>query len=122
MNGTAARFFRLGVGQASIVALNNLYSGCGGTVPSVYWAYNTSGSGIGQILMHSRFELHAMSGSRVHGGNMCGPSSQDCEKSFARTGVPSANMLAKRQRAAANLVQIRVLPASAAASAAGAIA
>jgi hypothetical protein len=25
--------------QASIVAYNNLYSGCGGTVPSVYWAY-----------------------------------------------------------------------------------
>jgi AdoMet-dependent heme synthase len=43
-------------------------------------------------------------------GNMRGPSSQDCEKSFARTGVPSANMLAKR-RAAANLVQIQILPA-----------
>jgi hypothetical protein len=27
--------------QANIVAYNNLYSGCGGTVPSVYWAYNT---------------------------------------------------------------------------------
>jgi radical SAM protein with 4Fe4S-binding SPASM domain len=53
-------------------------------------------------------------------GNMRGPSSQDCEKSFARTGVPSANMLAK-QRAGANLgltnlgntnlIQIRALPA-----------
>ncbi|HEV2398383.1 MAG TPA: radical SAM protein [Candidatus Sulfotelmatobacter sp.] len=42
-------------------------------------------------------------------GNMRGPSSQDCEKSFARTGVPSANMLATK-RATANLVQIRVLP------------
>jgi AdoMet-dependent heme synthase len=42
-------------------------------------------------------------------GNMRGPSSQDCEKSFVRTGVPSANMLSK-QRAAANLVQIRALP------------
>jgi AdoMet-dependent heme synthase len=42
-------------------------------------------------------------------GNMRGPSSQDCEKSFVRTGVPSANMLLK-QRAAANLVQIRALP------------
>jgi hypothetical protein len=30
--------------QANIVAFNNLYSGCGGTVPSVYWAYNTSGT------------------------------------------------------------------------------
>lgn len=29
--------------QASIVAYDNLYSGCTGTVPSVYWAYNTSG-------------------------------------------------------------------------------
>ena len=43
-------------------------------------------------------------------GNMRGPSSQDCEKSFARTGVPSANMLAKKRTAAANLVQIRALP------------
>jgi len=49
-------------------------------------------------------------------GNMRGPSTQDCEKSFARTGVPSANMLSKR-RAAANLVQIRALPALASASA-----
>jgi radical SAM protein with 4Fe4S-binding SPASM domain len=28
-------------------------------------------------------------------GNMRGPSTQDCEKSFARTGIPSADMLAK---------------------------
>jgi radical SAM protein with 4Fe4S-binding SPASM domain len=39
-------------------------------------------------------------------GNMRGPSSQDCEKSFARTGIPSANMQAKKA-AAAGLVQIR---------------
>lgn len=55
---------------------------------------------------------HISSCSRCPGlaymeGNMRGPSSQDCEKSFARTGIPSANMLAKKQRAAANLVQIR---------------
>ena len=42
-------------------------------------------------------------------GNMRGPSTQDCEKSFARTGVPSANMLSKR-RPAPRLVQIRPLP------------
>jgi len=30
--------------QASIVAYDNLYSGCTGTVPSVYWAYNTGGT------------------------------------------------------------------------------
>jgi radical SAM protein with 4Fe4S-binding SPASM domain len=59
-------------------------------------------------------------------GNMRGPSSQDCGKSFARTGVPSANMLAKKNAGAslgrANLVQIRALPVSAATSAASAIA
>lgn len=43
-------------------------------------------------------------------GNMRGPSSQDCGKSFARTGVPSANMLNKK-RAGINLVQIQALPA-----------
>jgi radical SAM protein with 4Fe4S-binding SPASM domain len=50
-------------------------------------------------------------------GNMRGPSSQDCEKSFARTGIPSANMLAKK-RAQENLVQIRgvSIPASPAAT------
>jgi radical SAM protein with 4Fe4S-binding SPASM domain len=30
-------------------------------------------------------------------GNMRGPSTADCEKSFARTGVPSANMLLRSQ-------------------------
>jgi len=59
-------------------------------------------------------------------GNMRGPSTQDCEKSFARTGIPSANMLAKKNAGAslrnANLVQIRALPTSVGASPAGAIA
>jgi radical SAM protein with 4Fe4S-binding SPASM domain len=32
-------------------------------------------------------------------GNMRGPSIQDCEKSFARTGVPSENLRAKRAQA-----------------------
>jgi hypothetical protein len=32
-----------GSGQATIVAYNNLYSGCTGTVPQTYWAYNTGG-------------------------------------------------------------------------------
>ncbi len=30
--------------QASIVAYDNLYSGCTGTKPHIYWAYNTSGT------------------------------------------------------------------------------
>jgi len=29
------------IGQATIVAYTNLYTGCTGTVPTVYWAYNT---------------------------------------------------------------------------------
>jgi len=29
--------------QASVVAFDNLYSGCTGTVPGTYWAYNTGG-------------------------------------------------------------------------------
>jgi AdoMet-dependent heme synthase len=59
---------------------------------------------------------HAGSCSRCPGlaymeGNMRGPSSQDCEKSFARTGVPSANMLLKK-RSAANLIQIQTVQIS----------
>jgi hypothetical protein len=66
---------------------------------------------------------HVSSCSRCPGlafmeGNMRGPSSQDCERSFARTGVPSANMLAKQRAGlnplghsgSLNLVQIRALP------------
>jgi hypothetical protein len=33
-------------GQASIIAFNNLYSGCGGGVPTTFWAYNTNGGTI----------------------------------------------------------------------------
>jgi radical SAM protein with 4Fe4S-binding SPASM domain len=54
-------------------------------------------------------------------GNMRGPSSQDCEKSFARTGIPSANMLNKKL-AGANLVQILPVAAPGNGPAAGAIA
>jgi hypothetical protein len=39
--------------QASIVAYDNLYSSCTGTVPSVYWAYNTTG----QILTSPVYSL-----------------------------------------------------------------
>ncbi|MGA7462098.1 MAG: SPASM domain-containing protein [Candidatus Korobacteraceae bacterium] len=40
-------------------------------------------------------------------GNMRGPSTQDCEKSFARTGIPSANMLRKQKAATTRgLIQI----------------
>src|SRR5580704_5007236 len=53
-------------------------------------------------------------------GNMRGPSTQDCEKSFARTGIPSENL--KARKASPSLVQIQVfqggvstLPAAAAA-------
>jgi AdoMet-dependent heme synthase len=65
--------------------------------------------------------VHGTNCSRCPGlafmeGNMRGPSTQDCEKSFARTGVPSVNLLSKK-RAAPNLVQIQSLPSMAGASA-----
>jgi len=41
-------------------------------------------------------------------GNMRGPSIQDCEKSFARTGIPSANLLSKAAPVQ-GLVQIQTL-------------
>ena len=65
---------------------------------------------------------HTASCSRCPGlaymeGNMRGPSTADCEKSFARTGIPSANMILKAEAGVAagapaawqpkaNLVQI----------------
>jgi AdoMet-dependent heme synthase len=43
-------------------------------------------------------------------GNMRGPSTADCEKSFERTGIPSANMLKKtRSGATGPLIQIQPL-------------
>jgi radical SAM protein with 4Fe4S-binding SPASM domain len=45
-------------------------------------------------------------------GNMRGPSTQDCEKSFARTGIPSVNLLAKKDKSSLpRLVQIQLVPA-----------
>jgi radical SAM protein with 4Fe4S-binding SPASM domain len=45
-------------------------------------------------------------------GNMRGPSTADCEKSFARTGIPSVNLLAKKEKTASpRLVQIQLVPA-----------
>lgn len=45
-------------------------------------------------------------------GNMLGPSTSDCERSFARTGIPSANLLSKMDKASPpRLVQIQLVPA-----------
>lgn len=60
---------------------------------------------------------HVTSCSRCPGlayteGNMRGPSTADCEKSFHRTGVPTANMLRQglsKPRTTAPLIQIRLL-------------
>jgi AdoMet-dependent heme synthase len=55
-------------------------------------------------------------------GNMRGPSTADCQKSFLKTGIPSANMLRKAQAGSVNslgqirLVQIQAMPGSAGAS------
>lgn len=44
-------------------------------------------------------------------GNMHGPSTADCEKSFLRTGIASANMLKQtRKSSAASLIQIQSAP------------
>jgi radical SAM protein with 4Fe4S-binding SPASM domain len=47
-------------------------------------------------------------------GNMRGPSTQDCEKSYARTGIPSENLKAKlaspKPVDATQLIQIKGLP------------
>jgi AdoMet-dependent heme synthase len=44
-------------------------------------------------------------------GNMRGPSTADCEKSFQRTGIPSANMLRRSSAAAVGfLIQIQSMP------------
>ncbi|MGH9677224.1 MAG: hypothetical protein ACRD36_08995, partial [Candidatus Acidiferrum sp.] len=48
-------------------------------------------------------------------GNMRGPSIQDCEKSFARTGVPSVNLKSQRS-VTAGLVQIQSLQSVASAA------
>ena len=40
-------------------------------------------------------------------GNMRGPSIQDCEKSFARTGIASVNLQSKKP-SVKNLIQIRM--------------
>jgi hypothetical protein len=43
-------------------------------------------------------------------GNMRGPSTADCEKSFQRTGIPSANMLKRtREGSMSPLIQIQSL-------------
>jgi radical SAM protein with 4Fe4S-binding SPASM domain len=39
-------------------------------------------------------------------GNMRGPSSQDCEKSFARTGIPSENLKARKAASHASPLQL----------------
>ena len=36
---------------ASIVAYDNLYTGCSGTVPSVYWAFNTGGTIVTSVVL-----------------------------------------------------------------------
>lgn len=58
---------------------------------------------------------HVVSCTRCPGlaymeGNMRGPSTQDCEKSFARTGIPSVNLLSKKSStpgSAPGLIQIQ---------------
>jgi len=60
---------------------------------------------------------HAGSCTRCPGlaymeGTMRGPSTADCEKSFHRTGIPSANMLRKAAAAASTGPLVQILPMS----------
>lgn len=55
-------------------------------------------------------------------GNMRGPSSADCEKSFYRTGIPSANMLQQKlRRSVGPLIQIQSIAPIPSASAIAAV-
>jgi radical SAM protein with 4Fe4S-binding SPASM domain len=59
--------------------------------------------------------VHGSSCTRCPGlaymeGNMRGPSIQDCEKSFARTGVPSVNL--QKKKSVTDLVQIQLATVS----------
>jgi organic radical activating enzyme len=50
----------------------------------------------GLFVLRARQQLHRCPGLAYLEGNMRGPSIQDCEKSFARTGVPSKNLERKQ--------------------------
>ena len=66
----------------------------------------------GLFYLFARWILSALPGVSLPEGNMRGPSSQDCDKSFARTGVVTAGMLARSTAPAAvsaGLVQIQGL-------------
>ena len=49
--------------QASIVAFDNLYSGCGGTVPTTYWAYDTTAAGSSGAVLTS--PIPSLDGTQV---------------------------------------------------------
>ena len=59
--------------QAAIVAFNNLYLGCGGAVPSVLWAYNTSPITPARILTSPALSLD---GSQLAFVQTAGPDAQ----------------------------------------------
>jgi hypothetical protein len=50
--------------QANIVAYDNIYSGCSGTVPSVYWAYNITDASLGSVQILTSPTL-SLDGSQV---------------------------------------------------------
>jgi hypothetical protein len=77
-------------GQASIVAYNNLYSGCTGGVPAAYWAYNTGG----QILTSPVF---SRDGSQI---------------AFAQTSGGLGSLVLLRWKASTGTVGASVAPTS----------
>jgi len=61
--------------------------------------------------LRSRGNMHPLPGLAYMEGNMRGPSTADCEKSFQRTGIPSANMLKRTPSSLRrSLIQIQIPP------------
>ncbi|HLV87155.1 MAG TPA: hypothetical protein VKV39_09285 [Candidatus Sulfotelmatobacter sp.] len=83
------------IGQASIVAFDNLYSSCTGTVPTVLWAYNTGG----QILT-----------SPIISGN-------GSEVAFAQTSGGAASVVVLKWAAGTGTLALPVAPTSVASGA-----
>jgi hypothetical protein len=65
--------------QASIVAYDNLYSGCGGTVPQTFWAYNTGGAVVTSVVL-------SLDGSQI---------------AFVQTSVSTASLVLLKWKASA---------------------
>jgi hypothetical protein len=74
--------------QASILAYDNLYTGCTGTVPSTFWAFNTSGTVVTSPVL-------SLDGSQV---------------AFAQTSSSAASLVLLKWKSGSGTVSIPVAP------------